>query len=158
MQTSSSSKMDLSALEILFDIRIFSLKWRDLISAVNNMINTDSTKTESEAVAVLITIDSQQQKAISKLWLFLYAFIQYQYLKFRISRLAGVTMNSYGVYPSIHRPFVIYQLNTTAETYANSNILPKVKHGLKGLIPGVLKFITQYHTSTAGIVILVYKK
>lgn len=153
--TAASTIPNLSKLEALFDLKISPLNLFGFFKSARNLIGTIST--EHEPVAFLIETD-RYQTAPGKLWFFLYASLKFKYFKFRLSRLPSTRLISYGIYPLVEAPFAIYQLGTTAETYANANILPALDQGIKGRILQILNFIAQYHTSTAGIVILIHKK
>lgn len=155
--TRASATINLSKLEILFGLKIIPISNCGFINAVQSTISAITGDSQDEPVALLVETGCQQ-KAIIKLLVFLYTSLQYRYLKFRVSRISGASVVSYGIYPFIDRPFAIYQLNTAAEIYANSNILPVVKRGLKSLVLHTLASIAQYHVSTAGIVILIHKR
>lgn len=153
----SSDIADLSSLETLFDSKILTLKRHGFISTARTMARKIAREIENKPMAVLIKTDCQQS-ALAKLWLFLHTSLQFKYLKLKISKIPELTITSYGVYPHIEKPFAVYQLNTAAETYVNENILPPIKQNPKGRILQALTFIAKYHTSTAGIIILVRKK
>ena len=146
-----------SKLETLFNTKIFFLSHRDFINNVQNMVRTITNQPINTPIALLIKTDHQQM-LVKRLWLFLYTSLQYRYLKFKIAKIPATVITSYGVYPHVDNPFAIYQLGTSAENYTNSNILPASKKNLKGLVSQMLTFITQYHASTAGIVLLIHKK
>jgi hypothetical protein len=151
------TEYNFSKLETLFNTKILFLSHRDFINNVQTVIKTITSQPEEQPIALLIKTEHQQQ-AIKKLWFFIYTSLQFRYLKFKLSKIPETVVTPYGIYPLLEDPFAIYQLGTTAEDYTNSNILPGNKMSLKGLITLTLSFVTQYHTSTTGIVLLVHKK
>jgi len=151
-----NNAINFSKLETLFNAKISFLSHRNFISNVHNAVKTITDQPVDEPVALLIKTD-HQQTTIKKLALFLYTSLQFRYLKFRVSKIPATTITPYGVYPQIDKPFAIYQLNTSAENYTNSSILPARKKNIKGLVSRLLTFIAQYHASTAGIVLLIHK-
>ena len=153
----NTRKNNFSKLEQLFNTEILLLGHRGFIKNVGNVIKTIADQPKDTSITLLIKTTNEQHTLL-KLWLFLCTSLQYRYLKFRISKIPEAIIKSYGVYPRVEDPFAIYQLGTTAEEYTTSNILPANDKNLKGLIARVLSFVTQYHASTAGIVILVHKK
>ncbi len=152
-----NNSTNLSKLEGLFNTKILFLSHLDFFSNVQGAVKTITSQSADDSIALLIKTDHQQM-LIKRLWLFLYTSLQFRYLKFKLSKIPTITITSYGVYPHVDNPFAIYQLGTSAEIYTNSNILPADKKNLKGLVSQMLTFITQYHSSTAGIVLLVRKK
>ncbi len=153
----TSTENNFSKLKQLFNTEILLLNHRGFIKNIENVIKTIADQPKDKSITLLIKTTNEQH-ALLKLWLFLYTSLQYRYLKFRISKIPEATIKSYGVYPQAEDPFAIYQLGTTAEEYTTSYILPANDKNLKGLITRVISFVTRYHASTAGIVILVHKK
>ncbi len=153
--THSSSASKLSKLEALIGFKIRAVNNGGFVSAVKDTASIATRDSEYEPIALLIQIGCQKN-AVIKLLVFLYASLQYRYLKYRVSRIRDANMMAYGVYPLVESPFAVYQLATPAETYANSNILPVVAQGIKGSVFQALSSIAQCHISTAGIVILIY--
>ena len=152
-----NNSTNFAKLETLFNTKILFLSHHNFISNVRSMVSTITDQPINTPLALLIKTD-HQQTLIKKVWLFLYASLQYRYLKFKVAKIPSTVITSYGVYPHLDNPFAIYQLGTSAENYTNSSILPANKKNLKGLVSQMLTFITQYHASTAGIVLLIYKK
>jgi len=154
---STSATARLAKLEVLFNLKIVAINKHNFKKVVFRTMAATTKELECEPIALLIETGGRNQKVFFKLLVFLYTSMQYRYLKFKFSRIPGAGVKSYGIYPSIDKPFAVYQLNAAAETYANSSILPTVRNGLKGVISRVLALFTRYHVSTAGIVILVHK-
>ena len=152
----TSTNNNFSKLESLFGIKISPISHRFFTSGILPFVSKSSIIPELPT-AILVTTDNQKS-IISRLYFFIYSSFQYKYLKIKLSNLPHISINYFGVYPSIDNPFTIYQLGTSAESYANTTILPPIKHGFKGLILKAMKLIAPYHPSTAGIVILIQNK
>lgn len=87
---------------------------------------------------------------------FLYALrytIKIRRLKNMRARNFSAT-RSYGVYPSIKNPSIVFQLGSPAESYANRLVLPSTAKGAIGVLRSALTVVTGFHPSVAGIVVL----
>jgi hypothetical protein len=151
--TKTNNTVKFKELESLLDFPIFHLNTGTTdLSALKEFV---TNLPEIEFYGVLIETNHQQNQII-KAWELLFSSVRLKTLTNRLSRVFGPILGYYGIYPQIHNPVAIYQLDSHAETYANEYILPTVK-GLKGILCKGIMHITTYHPSTAGIVFVFAK-
>lgn len=120
---------------------------------VEKLVNS---MTAGKPFGLLITTQTQQNFII-KTWGMLFSSLQIKRLKKNLSAIAVPVLGCYGIYPYIQQPVAIYQLGTQAENYVNENILPPNTGGISGLLRRIIMFITSYHLSTAGVVLVLRK-
>ena len=107
----------------------------------------------NQVFGVLITFNPQVN-SIKKVWSLIYISILNCWLRQKIARLVGPVLGSYGIYPEVQNPFVVYQLGTAAEKYANEYVLPFEKSRFKRFLRDIFIYLVKYHPSAAGIIIL----
>jgi len=111
---------------------------------------------DGELFGILVATQDQHS-IIMKTWNLIYTFLHVKKLQRKIIPLSGPVLGCYGIYPQIQNPVAVYQLDSQAENYADSYIMPPNTGGLNGFLRRMITAITKHNLSTAGVVLILRK-
>ena len=66
--------------------------------------------------------------------------------------------SSYGVYPSVLKPSIIYELGKQSEAYINEYVMPPISSGFSGRLRKLIKKFIKFHPSLGGLLIIAKKE
>lgn len=111
----------------------------------------------SNSIGLLARIDPHPN-VIRKTISLLHASTRSWLLSMKLKRQGYEIEGKFGVYPNVEMPVTIYELNSSAERYCNTHVLPVLPPSLNGRIRLMIMKLARCHPSVAGIVLIARKK
>jgi len=112
---------------------------------------------DSNSIGLLARVDPHPN-LIRKTFSLLRASTSSWLLSMKLKRQGYEIEGKFGVYPNIELPVTIYELNSPAELYCNSQVLPALPGNLNGWGRRMIMRLARCHPSVAGIVLIARKK
>ena len=143
-------------IQALYDVSEVSLllvQMESESSLMGEMQKFIAGQDEIEYFGVVLEFSSHGNFLKRLYFLFLSRISIYRIKRYLI-RLGIKVDSSYGVYPSVLTPAIIFELGKQSEVYINEYILPPISSGFSGRLRELIKKLIKFHPSLGGLLII----
>jgi hypothetical protein len=108
----------------------------------------------AQPTCIIFTLENGSNGLI-KLLRILSAFTKIRFLKIFLNRKKLFMTKTYGIYPTIEQPVVIFEMQCHAEVYVTTNILPEIPSGLSGYLRLAVTRLTKINPVLGGVAFVI---
>lgn len=108
----------------------------------------------SQPVCIVFTLDDGRGSLLKLLRIFT-TFAKIRFISFFLARKSIFITKSYGVYPTIEKPMLVFEINSLAESYVVEKILPERPRGVNGYLRLIVTRLTKINPVLGGVALVI---
>jgi hypothetical protein len=125
------------------------------LKEILSLIESESRSVGTAQPTCIIFTLEDGSNGLVKLLRILSTFTKIRFLKTFLSRKKLFTTKAYGIYPTTEQPLVIFEMQSHAEMYVITNILPRVPSGLSGYLRTAIIRLTKINPVLGGVAFVI---
>lgn len=133
---------------------VYNLNFKEIRSLVEASRHSSGS---SQPTCVVFTI-GDERGSLFKLLRILFTFAKIRFLSIFLGEKRFLISKTYGIYPTAEQPVVIFEMQSHAEVYVMTNILPQVPSGLNGYLRLAVTRLTKINPVLGGVALVIREK
>ena len=97
---------------------------------------------------------SSHENFLKRLYNLLLSRVIIYRIKRYLNQLGIKVDSSYGVYPSVSTPAILFELGKQSEEYITKYVMPPISGGVSGRLRVIIKKLIKFHPSLGGLLII----